>query len=568
MRKLCLSASAILFLLISASPVLSGRPQYPERFIGSVDVTEEEKTDTLKSEKEADASQYNAATDTLHSEIETEVIIARPLFDVELMTLGNAGSGDFAPYYIASNSADLTTQPFGIQEFVRAERKLLSDKRFEYGFGAAVLAGYTSNVDYRRYLLADKSFTERGCHPGYFSLRELWAGVKYRSLFIWAGMKPIKSGLFDSPLASGDLIMSNNARPIPQVRAGFIDFQNIPFTNGWVQIQGELGWGKMADSGWLKDHYNYYNSFITTGSYMHYSRLYLRSNPDKPFVVTVGMQNAAQFGGTWRRYSDGVEQSSHHDKPGFKDFINALFPWTGGSSSTDGDKAYYDGNHLGSWDLVLSYRFVNGSELRGYMQSPWEDGSGIGKLNGWDGVWGLEYKFKEDSPVLRSVLVEYIDLTNQSGPMHWAPGDYPGSAIPGEATGADDYYNNYMYNGWANYGMSIGSPFVKSPIYNKDGYMRFTDNRVRGFQAGAMGAIGSQWSWRAIFSYRTSWGTPFLPAIEKRHDTSAMLEADYVFVNVPGLSAGGKLAFDTGSLYGDNFGAQLKLKYTFSIWTK
>lgn len=84
-----------------------------------------------------------------------------------------------------------------------------------------------------------------------------------------------------------------------------------------------------------------------------------------------------------------------------------------------------------------------------------------------------------------------------------------------------------MYNGWANYGMAIGTPFTKSPIYNTDGYMRFTDNRVRGFQLGADGRIGTQVDWRALFSYRTSWGTPFLPAPRKRHDTSMMVEASY-----------------------------------------
>ena len=36
--------------------------------------------------------------------------------------------------------------------------------------------------------------------------------------------------------------------------------------------------------------------------------------------------------------------------------------------------------------------------------------------------------------------------------------------------------------------MAIGTPFAKSPIYNRDGYLRFTDNRLRGFQAGISGS--------------------------------------------------------------------------------
>lgn len=502
------------------------------------------------------------------AETDSTDIASRPLLSIDLSTVGNFSTGSFAPYYIASNTEATTTQGQGIQEYIRAERPLLADRRFEYGFGAALLAGYTSSVDYRRWDSSADAFTESGRHPGYVSLRELWAGVKYRSLFIYAGMKPKSEGLFDSSLGSGDLVMSRNARPIPQVRAGFTDFQDIPFTQGLVQIQGELAYGKFMDSDWLKDHYAYYNSFLTTGVYMHYSRLYLRTDPDKPFSVTVGMQHAAQFGGNWQRYSGGTETSSEKQPVRFKDFVNALFPWTGGSASTEGDKAYYNGNHLGSWDLVLTYRLRNGSTLKAYMQSPWEDGSGIGKLNGFDGVWGVEYRFAPSSTVVKSVLAEYIDMTNQSGPMHWAPGDYPGTAVGGEATGADNYYNNYMYNGWANYGMAIGSPFIKSPIYNTDGYMRFTDNRVRGFQLGADGMAGDRLGWRALVSYRISWGTPFVPAPQKRHDTSVMLEATYRCPGVRGLSLSGALAFDTGSLYGDNFGALVKIDYLIPITLK
>lgn len=490
----------------------------------------------------------------------------RPQLQLELSTLLNAGSGDFAPYYIMSNDGSLLTRGKGAQEYIRAVRELRTESRFEYGYGAALLAGYTSDVDYRRYNVAEGTFGIKGRHPGYVSLRELWAGVKYRSLFLWAGMRPdVASPITSSTLGVGDLVYSNNARPVPQVRAGFIDFQDIPFTRGWVQIQGELAYGKMMDSDWLEDHYNYYNSFITTGVYMHYSRLYLRTNPDKPLSVTVGMQQAAQFGGTWRRYENGKEFYSGKEKVRFKDIVNALFPWTGGSSSTEGDAAYYSGNHLGSWDLAAEYRFRNGSRLKAFVQSPWEDGSGIGKLNGFDGVWGLEYTFAPGTGVVRKVLAEYIDLTNQSGPMHWAPGDYPGTAVGGEATGADDYYNNYMYNGWANYGMAMGSPFVKSPIYNTDGYMRFTDNRIRGFQAGAEGQAGACIDWRALLSYRTSWGTPFLPSSKRRHDTSMLLEGSYRFPRVPGLSASLALAFDAGSLYEPNFGALVKVNYIIPI---
>lgn len=478
--------------------------------------------------------------------------------DLDLWT----SSGRFAPYFLMSNNFGRFTQSDGAMLDLRAERELSTEKRFEYGFGAEMLTGWQSSASYALYGSASKSWGSREQHPARIWLQQLWAGVKWRGVMLKAGMWEHRRSIFNQRLGSGDLTMSANARPVPRVAVGFIDFQDIPFTNGWVQIEGELSWGKMTDSNWLENHYNYYNSFITTGSYMHYSRCYFRTNPAQPFSVIVGMQNATQFGGHARWYHDGVMTSEIRNDVKFKDFINAFFPWAKGSSKSSGDAAYYDGNHLGSWDLRLRYRFRDGKELTAYMQSPWEDGSGIGKLNGFDGVWGLEYRSDNPKDFLSGAVVEYIDLTNQSGPMHWAPSNTPGTQVTSQATGADDYYNNYMYNGWANYGMALGTPFAKSPIYNTDGFMRFLDNRVRGFHLGAEGWITPTLEWRALFSFRTSWGTPLMPALERRSDTSMLLHASWQLPKVKDLSLGGSLAWDAGKLLGNNVGGFITLSYS------
>lgn len=471
-------------------------------------------------------------------------------------------TGRLAPYYILTGNQGRFTQGDGAELDLQLERPLRLNKRFEYAFGAEALAGWQRDVDYSRYNPDNQQFYVHGERPGAVRLQQLWGAVKYRGVFLQAGMRSQNNSLFNQRLGSGDMILSNNARPIPRVSAGFVDFQNIPFTNGWVQIQGELSWGKFMDSRWLENHYNYYNSFITTGAYMHYARCYFRTNPQQPLSVTVGMQHAAQFGGSsvWRK--DGKVTSQHKNSVKAKDFINALFPWTGGSSTTTGDVAYYDGNHLGSWDLRIRYRLPNSTKITAYMQSPYEDGSGIGKLNGFDAVWGLEYEAANKAGWLTGAVAEYIDFTNQSGPMHWAPGDFPGTGVPSQATGADDYYNNYMYNGWANYGLAIGNPFCVSPIYNTDGYMRFLHNRVRGFQLGAEGMIGSSVDWLAKLSYRTSWGTPLMPALHRTHDTSALLQAAWRVSYLPGLKIKGAIAFDAGKLIGNNFGAFIALSYS------
>ena len=81
-------------------------------------------------------------------------------------------------------------------------------------------------------------------------------------------------------------------------------------------------------------------------------------------------------------------------------------------------------------------------------------------MNGFDGLWGLEYRSDHSNKLITGAVIEYIDFTNQSGPIHWTPNDRPGTPITSHSSGADDYYNNYIYNGYQSRGLSIGSPFV------------------------------------------------------------------------------------------------------------
>lgn len=476
-------------------------------------------------------------------------------------------SGTLAPYYMMANRDGRYAHGDGAQVWLLAERPLSTQKRFEYGFGAEGVAGWQDPVKYLQCVEdaadpAQKVLEPHEVNPSPLWLQKFWAGVKYRGVFIEAGLKPNERSLFNQELGVGDLTFSRNSRPMPRLTAGFIDFQDIPLTSGWVQIQGEISYGKMIDNKWLENHYNYYNSFITTGAWMQYSRCYFRTNPKQNFSVTVGMQHATQFGGTYSLYKQGELRRETKNKVSLKTFVNAFFPWgSQGTSNMTGDAAFYDGNHLGTWDLRLRYRLPDDDEITAYMQSPWEDGSGIGKLNGFDGVWGLEYKSSEPDALVAGIVLEYIDFTNQSGPMHWAPGDFPGTEVSGEATGGDDYYNNFMYNGWAHFGQAIGTPFAVAPVYNFDGYMRFLHNRVRGFQLGSKGYLLPSLDWRFLFSFRTSKGTPLVPALERTSDTSMMLEGGWQPPGLGGTRIGVILAWDAGRLLGKNFGAFFSVSY-------
>ena len=282
-------------------------------------------------------------------------------------------------------------------------------------------------------------------------------------------------------------------------------------------------------------------------------------------MLTIGAQAACQFAGTATYYANGEIVKTVEMKPTLKAFWRALF--AGGGGENLGDQIYVQGNHVGSWDIAIDYRMPSGTTLRAYYQSLWEDGSGIGKQNGLDGLWGVEYR-SGNRGIVTGFVAEFIDLMNQSGPIHFAYKDlsddnHPaGSEIGVNATGGDDYYNNYCYNGYQNRGMSIGSPMAKSPLYNTDGYMRFTDNRLRGFHLGLMGDLGSQVSYRALLSWRKSFGTSFIPRLEPMTCTSMMLEATYTPRWLNGLQFRAQLAHDHGKLYGgNNTGALLSITY-------
>lgn len=470
----------------------------------------------------------------------------------------NAGSGSFAPYYIASNRHGLLTQSSDALLRLEGARRLDLSRRFSYAYGAEVLTGYADKVDYQRYNPASSSFYSHAEGPSAISLRQLYGEVKYRGVFLTVGMKQHESALLNFSLSSGDIVESGNARPVPEVRVGFVDFQDIPFTDGWVQIQGEIAYGKFADNDWLKDHYNYYDWHINLGSLYHYKRCYFRTNPKQPVSVTVGMQTAGQFGGTSHVYVNGVETKQYKGRTSFKDFINMFIPRQQSGSR------FYDGNSLGSWDVMARYRFNNGAQLKAYLQKPWEDGSGIGWMNGFDGLWGVEYVAAESDAIVNGAVVEYIDFTNQSGSIHWSPGDSPGTTITTNATGADAYYNNFQYNSYMNYGMSLGTPFLPSPIYNKDGYPAFVDSRVRGFHAGVTGRIGNV-GYRLLGGYRKGWGDGKAPTATTRHDTSMMVEGAYTLPSLPAMRVKAQVGFDSGNMFGDNFGACVTIAYRGSL---
>ena len=468
--------------------------------------------------------------------------------------MANGGRGKFAPFYMASNRHGIITQAKDVMFRASVWKPLDADSgRFSYGFGVDALGGHGSAVAYDRYNQAGV-VVANGQRPPSVWLQQLYASIRYRRFYLTIGMEEQGSALLNDRLSSGDMTESANARPIPQVRVGFVDFVDVPFTKGWLQVNGVIAFGRFMDGTWLENHTNR-NGFITTGALYHYKRLYFRIAPQQQLSLTVGMQAGAQISGTKIHWSRGEQTSVDKKSFRLKDLWDMFIP---GHDRIE----YYPGNSVGDWDIHLTWRLpADGHILHAYWQKLWEDGSGIGFQNGMDGLWGLEYTAPEEFGWISGVVVEYLDLTNQSGPIHWDPVLNPGTDLTSHTSGRDNYYNNGGFNGWANYGMSIGSPMVPSPLYNSNGQMSFLNNRIRGFHIGIDGHIGNNVDWRVLGGWRKGWGTYNTPMNPSRYDTSFMVEASWRPRFLNGLTFHLQGAMDHGTIYGNNLGAFVSASY-------
>lgn len=483
--------------------------------------------------------------------------VAQDTVEYSATAIGVGATGDFAPYMIASWNHGKTTMNSAALLDVDMHKDLNLGERFSWAAGAEFLTGHSGSANYEIYDAAT-GWTTNTQSPAAIWLQQLYASVKWRGVFLTVGMKDRESRFVDNALSSGDLVQSNNARAIPQVRVGFVDYQDIPFTKGWAQIDGEISYGKMADSDYVRNHYNYYNTHIATDELYTFKRISFRSNPTKPFWVSVGMQVAGFFGGTTSWYHKGILERSQKNRSNLKAYWDMFVP-----SLNNGDK-YFEGSSLGSYDFKAQYTLTGGHQVAAYFQWLWEDGSGMAKRNKTDGLWGVEYHRTDGNKhALQGIVAEYLDFRDQSGPLHWAPSDYPGTTITTEATGGDDYYNNNSYNSYANFGMALGSPFLVSPLYNLNGYPQYMFNRANGFHLAAQGWLSNSVSWKSAVSYSKSWGAGRRQQAISRENTSMLIECGWDAMQLlPGFSVKGQLAFDAGKLRGNNFGGLLAITYT------
>ncbi|MGL5919594.1 MAG: capsule assembly Wzi family protein, partial [Bacteroidales bacterium] len=123
-------------------------------------------------------------------------------------------------------------------------------KRFDYAYGADFVTGYNLDAN--------------------VIIQQLYADIKYRSLFLSVGSKE-RTGLFRNPLLStGGTLWSGNARPIPQVRAGFYDWVQPFRTANWFKLKGDISYGWFTDSRFQKNFINKLNGVYVKNIVYHH----------------------------------------------------------------------------------------------------------------------------------------------------------------------------------------------------------------------------------------------------------------------------------------------------------
>jgi hypothetical protein len=289
----------------------------------------------------------------------------------------------------------------------------------------------------------------------------LYLDASYTFLQFRAGWFNETIGEVERDLSSGSMALSENARPMPRLELRIKDWLILPYTQDKVAVKAGITHGWFEQERPAKD-------VLLHGKWV-YGRL-----GDEDQYVKGGLVHFAQWAGSfYDPLNPSVWVSSPATIPNLWQAFVAGGAATGGTA-LESFNAY--GNHLGIWDFSTGIS-VHEWKLSGYYQHFFEDKGSLDTWsNGLDGLFGFSVRAPESIPALRSVLIEYIDTTDQSGPVEQINID--GSGLV-HIYGGDSYYYNYIYrNGWSYLGRILGTPLITGS--GTGDQFRIDSNRVKG----------------------------------------------------------------------------------------
>ena len=261
---------------------------------------------------------------TTHAEAQ-DSLSTRISYDLTAETA--VGTGDFTAYQLSTN-----------RHHVLATRSNTAYLR------GAVNVEHAFNKDWTLSGAIDVIGSVHADHKMY--LQQCYANLSWKHFFLEVGSREQPLVIRDNLLSIGSFVKGTNAKPIPQIHLGTNGFWAVPYTKGWVQINFDFGYGKFLDNSYREDHFKKGNEngmkniLYATGAYYHQKHLYIRSNPEKPIFVTVGIEHVAQFGGTSYNYETG-ELVVKSKPANLKAIWNVILPL--------GDSNYFENEALEDW---------------------------------------------------------------------------------------------------------------------------------------------------------------------------------------------------------------------------
>lgn len=400
-------------------------------------------------------------------------------------------------------------------------------------------------------------------------IQQLYGELNWKFLRLNVGSKEDYTSLLDENLSSGDFDLSNNARPMPEIKVSLPDFILVPYTKGNFYIKGDFSVGKYLDSDYLENVAAPHAFNYVRGVLAHHKSVYFRFGDIKTknkLQFILGMDNQAQWGGTL--YKDGNVIPMVHS---FSDFLRVVFASEGSSRSKEADRQYIAGSQIGSYLFKWDYLLKNKDILSLYWHHFFDDGSGMAMESYPDMLLGLQYK-TSGKRMISGALFEYVYTKNQTGPVHFnIMMDDAHSSIKNKGNGNDDYYNNVDYiQGRSYYGRSLGTPLFLSPEYNGDGRLYFKSNRILAFHTGIEGFLTPKISYLFLATYGETWGSYSVPYVQTKKGFATALDIIYQYPRLEGLNFKLSAGFNTGEFFGENtFGTGITISKRGIIdWNK
>lgn len=452
-------------------------------------------------------------------------------------------TGQHAPFWLAANKQGLSSidKGYGFLD-VSAVKRMDEGKRFSWGAGVELAVPWKFTSD--------------------FVIQQLYAEVRYRCLSLSVGSRNHVSDLVDQELSGGELVFSGNARPVPQVKAGIMNYEQLGFTNDWVGIKGYVAYGKFTDSSW-QESWAAPGSRYSKGALLCSRGIWLKGGDEKrfPLVFKIGLEMATQFSGTIYNYKVRNEVRDVKMPSDAKAWLKAFLPLPGGDDTLDSEKTNVEGNTVGAYDFSLEWVSDADWSVKAYWQHMFEDHSMMWIQFPWlDGLWGVNAKLPSN-PFVSALTYEFLYSKYQSGPVY----NDTSAEVPEQVSGVDNYYNHELYPGWMHWGMGIGNPFAISPIYNSDHILEFYANRNISHHLGIKGSPMAGLNWRVLVSNTRSWGNYYKPFPEVREMWNFLAEVKWRPAKLKQLECMASVAFDRGDLVGDNFGVMLGVRYDLPV---